>query len=82
MATAKMTDKEKAKNRAKVLKGIPYTKEGLEALKVTNLAIVLGHFKINPFKLKDASIAGKIQAILTTQAGGEVVYKKPDKKKK
>jgi len=75
-----MTDKEKEKNRAKVLKGIPYTEDGLRALKVTNLAIVLGHFKVNPFKLKDSTVAGKIQAILTAQAGGKVKYK-PEKKK-
>ncbi len=75
-----MTDKEKEKNRAKVLKGVPYSEEGLRALKVTNLAIVLGYYKINPFKLKDASVEGKIQAILAAQSGGKIKYK-PEKKK-
>jgi hypothetical protein len=66
MAT-KMTDKEKAKRKEKIKKGMPYTKEQLKSMHFTELAIILGILGVNPFKLEDKSIDGKIAAILKEQ---------------
>lgn len=63
----KMTPEEKAAKKAKLVKGIPYTKEQLEAMHFTSLSSLLGALGINPFKLEDKSIEGKIEAIMKGQ---------------
>lgn len=63
----KMTDKEKAKRKEKIRKGMPYDKAKLKSMHFTELAIILGILGVNPFKLEDKSIDGKIEAILKAQ---------------
>jgi hypothetical protein len=65
---AKLTPEQKSANKIRILKGIPYTEEGLRALHFTALSTLLSTLKVNPFKLEDKSIAGKIKAILENQS--------------
>jgi len=76
-----LTEKEKAKKKAKIQKGMPYTQSQLEAMHFTDLGSILGILKVNPFKLKDMSIKGKINAILVAQKGGTPEMKKDNEKK-
>ena len=63
----KMTKEEKEAKKKKIVKGMPYTEDQLREMHFTSLSILLGALGINPFKLEDKSINGKIQAILENQ---------------
>jgi hypothetical protein len=60
----KMSDVEKGRIRAKLLKGVPYDKKSLEKLTLIELKILASAMKINSFGMKRVDI---VKAVLSKQ---------------